>query len=184
MDGISNITGVRHNTIVIDDKKYHLKPKVLDDYAERESYICSLKPNPLLIIESLPLLEERPLPIMRANGEAMDAYNLRLAAHKRKTKEIDAKHEARQLMIDRAMIEASKPKICSFDDENAFDSSLHGIAWKFWRALREDHPEIDSVQAAMSLIEKAGTAALKDINAKLDITEEKDILKNSDGLEA
>lgn len=181
MDGISHMTGHGRNVLTIGGKQYQLRPKVLAEYAEREAYICSLKPNPLQVLEQLPALPAIPPPIMRGNDEPLDEYNQRRIEHTARVARIDAQHKARQALIDRAFREATQPQVVSFEDENKFDNSMHGIAWKLWRALRQDHPEIASVQHALDLIEQAGTEALGEINARLDEAEESALLKNSAG---
>lgn len=83
--------------------------------------------------------------------------------------------------FDRAWKEAKLAKFVPLEEEKLFDSSMRGIGWRLWRALRDHHPEIDSVQAALDLIERAGNEMFGTIVDKLDGSEEKDILGNSNG---
>lgn len=89
--------------------------------------------------------------------------------------------DARARLERLALEAATKPQFIALDEDAAFDQSLHGIAWRLWRALRTNHPEIDGVQAALDLIEAAGQQRLAEIADKLDGAEEKDALKNSAG---
>ena len=39
-----------------------------------------------------------------------------------------------------------------------FENSVDGLCWKVWQSLKQDHPAIDSVDAAKELILRAGEA--------------------------
>lgn len=87
--------------------------------------------------------------------------------------------EQRQKLEDRIFRDAQRPQVVSIEDEAAFDNSIRGQGWRLWRALRKHHPEIDSVDKAIQLMEQAGAEALEETKRKLDRSEEKDLLGNS-----
>lgn len=147
MDGISNLSGDRTAHITIGGKRYTLRPQVLAEYAERERYILSLKPNPIEVAAKSP-------------------------------------PEVRDQLLERAWSEATRPQIVTMDEESRFDASMHGIAWRFWRAVRRDHPEVAGVQDALDLIETLGNDRFGILLDALSEAEEKDILGNSDGRKA
>ena len=62
-----------------------------------------------------------------------------------------------------------------------FENSLEGIAWKFWRCIMKDHPDINSTAKAMELIEIAGAERLAEIQARVYAGSGEASLKNSAG---
>lgn len=148
MDGLSHVAGRRTLTIEIGGKVYTLSPTRLADYADRETYILSLRPDPWDIVRRMPA--DLP-PIAQARIE--------------------------QKLIDQAM----KPRLVTFDEEMAFDSSLHGTAYRFWQALKPHHPEIESIRDAYELIDQMGGARLAELQAKLNGADERDLLGKSQG---
>lgn len=180
-EGLANIAGARKPTLTINGRVYTLKPMVLGEYAEREAYILSRKPSPFEALEKLPPIPERPQPVIRGSGESHEAYATRRHEYTKAVEQHEHQKRLRDELTKIAFQQAMQPQFVSIEEDNAFDNSLHGIAWKLWRALRDNHPEIDGVQAALDLLEEAGDEALKDITEKLDQSEEKDLLGNSDG---
>jgi len=185
MDGISNVQGEREITMTVDGKVYRLRPKTLDHYTERENYILSRKPDPLKLLEALPPLPDAPVvPIgpgpgcsaedRRKFGETFGEYAKRKAEH-------DGKIAARLRLEEGLRKEAMLPRFVSFADDAAFDRSLHGMAYHLWCALRDHHPEISSVPEAMRLMERMGSARFGEVESKLGQSDEKDLLKNSNG---
>lgn len=185
MDGLVNIAGKRTQTFDLNGKTYTMVPKILADYAEREKYILSLKPHPLELLDQLPPLPESPpLPVPPDNLNNTDALKLhrdQVADYHREKARHDAAVARRERLEAALRREAARPQVVSFEDDREFDQSLHGIAFKLWRSIRENHPEIDGVQAALDLLEQMGEARLGEINNKLDLVDEKDILGNSSG---
>jgi hypothetical protein len=184
MDGIRNIAGRRTVSLQIDGKTYTLEPMVLAEYAEREAYILGLKPNPLEVLASLPPLPPEPQvpvpPDPEEGAEGAAAYMPKLAEYQRQKAHWEQCVAQRARLEDRAWKEANRPRCVSIEDEQHFDQSLHGIAWRLYRALRRHHPEVNGVQAALDLIERAGNSKLGQIVAAVDQAEERDILGNSD----
>lgn len=180
-EGLANIAGKRKPQLTINGRVYTLSPMVLGEYAERENYILSRKPSPFEALEKLPPVVERPKAIRKEPGESDSEYANRRHEYNQQLEKHERQTRLREELTKRAFKEAMQPQFVSFEEDNAFDNSLHGIAWKLWRALRDNHPEIDGVQAALDLLEEAGDEALKDITDKLDKSEEKDLLGNSDG---
>ena len=183
MDGIRNIAGRRTAQIEIDGNKYTVEPMVLAEYAERESYILRLKPNPLEVLASLPPLPPAPQvpvpPDVKDGAEGAAAYRPKLAAYQAEKARYEQLVSQRARLEERAWKEATRPRCVTVEEEQQFDNSLHGIAWRLYRSLRRNHPEIDGVQAALDLIERAGNSNLAHIVETLDHAEERDIVGNS-----
>jgi hypothetical protein len=57
---------------------------------------------------------------------------------------------------DAAMEKAVSDRVVSTEQAKAFEDSLDGLCWKLWQCLKQDHPEINSVQAARDLMLEAG----------------------------
>lgn len=61
-----------------------------------------------------------------------------------------------------------------------FENSIRGYAWKLWKCLEQDHPEIDSIEKALELLEQIGPARAAEVDAKLRLaTGEADMGKSS-----
>ncbi len=100
---------------------------------------------------------------------------------------------------------ASRPAFVTQEEEQSFDESLHGVAWRLWRAMRDHHEEFglisngqpaayrapngrsysmtpeDGIQALLDFMESIGNEKLSELQAAADASEEKDILGNSSG---
>lgn len=48
-----------------------------------------------------------------------------------------------------------------------FENSIPGYAWKFWQCVKQDQPEIDSLDKAISLLERLGAAGTAELDEKL-----------------
>ena len=42
------------------------------------------------------------------------------------------------------------------EEAMAFENSIDGMAWKLWHCLKENHPEINSIESARDLMIAAG----------------------------
>jgi len=180
-EGLAHIAGARKPQLTIDGKTYTLTPMILGEYAEREAYILSRKPSPFEALEKLPPVPDRPKPIIKGEDETAEEYAARRHEYNTALKQHENQVKLRDELTKQAFTMAMQPQFVSIEEDNAFDNSLHGIAWKLWRALRKHHPEVDGVQSALNLLEKAGSDSMKDITDKLDQSEEKDLLGNSNG---
>jgi hypothetical protein len=61
-----------------------------------------------------------------------------------------------------------------------FENSMRGYAWKLWQCVKQDHPEIDSIEKAIELLEQAGPTRAVEIDAKLRVASgEADLGKSS-----
>lgn len=183
MEGARNIFGKRTSEFTVDGKTYTLSPRTLDNYAERESYICSLKPHPLQVIEGLPPLPPAPElvpPLQAVHSQAERAEHARkLAAYQTAKERHDSLVKQRKQLEDRAWAEANRPRVATFEDVNRFDQSWHGYCYGLWMSLRDNHPELDSVQDVMDLLEHAKAVQLEEVSEALAQAEEKDLLGNS-----
>lgn len=95
-----------------------------------------------------------------------------------------------------------RPQFVTQDEEDEFDESRHGFAWRVWRSLRDHHTEFgkggdqiyqapnerwysmtpaEGVQAVLSFMEFAQDFELAAIRQRVDEAEEKDIIPNSSG---
>lgn len=187
MDGISNIAGERTTTLEHQGKIYTLTAMGLSQYAERENYILSRKPNPFDQISGLPVLPDSPAvpvpPDAGCTATEREAYKEKLTAYFEAKRRHDDAVMTRLRFEEAIRKEAGLPRFATFDDDARFDASLHGVGWRLWRALRNHHPEIDSVQAALDLLGDLGPSRFQEVIRKLERTEERDILPNSSGSE-
>lgn len=44
--------------------------------------------------------------------------------------------------------------VVTFLEESEFDRSATGVAWNFWKSACGDHPEVDSIDAARTVLDK------------------------------
>lgn len=68
-------------------------------------------------------------------------------------------------------------------DMRDFEQSARGTAWKFWRSVEQDHPEVNSVDEALKLMEQMGVARMKELILKMQVSSGEADIKNSDGQE-
>lgn len=183
MHGISNIAADRTVRLTIAGRQYTATVRILGEYAAQERYLLDLRPNPLEVIEKLPPLPPAPVcppPIPPSSPlELHQRHGQELAAHQLKKHAWDELRDRRAAMEKKAWDLALAPAVISLEEMSRFELSLHGIGYRLWRALRMHHPEIDSVQAALDLLDEHGTNNLSSVLDALDQSEEKDILGNS-----
>lgn len=184
MDGLHNVTAIQFNTLEHAGKTYKLAVLGLNGYAEKEAYIIAHKPSPLAIMNDLPPLPEPPrLPIPPDVTEVdkRQEYGKQLEMYYAAKRSYDDALASRLRMEEGLRKDSQAPRFVSFEEEARFDASLHGIGWRLWRALRGNHPEIDSVQAALNLIHELGPGRFQEVISKLDVAEEKELLGKSGG---
>ncbi len=87
-------------------------------------------------------------------------------------------------MWDAAFRIATAGRTVSAEEMMAFETSPMGIAWKFWQLVKRDHPEIDSAEKAMALLEQIGREKSTELIMKMQIASGEEDVKNSDGLAA
>jgi TRAP-type C4-dicarboxylate transport system substrate-binding protein len=107
-----------------------------------------------------------------------------------------------EMLVAAAMKAAQRPRFVTRDEEQEFDESLHGNAWRIWRSLRDNHVEFgkptegrqnkytigkksytltpaEGVQAALDFMERIGNEALmKQVIPAVDGSEQADLLPN------
>lgn len=142
--------GTDFRKIKIDDEEYTLRPLKVGVYAEMESYIVSLRTDPI--------------------AEAAKAVD-----------SVPAQHHA--AIWAAAMKQATSGKTVTAAEAADFENSIHGLAWKFWRCIEADHPEIDSVQKAIELLTLAGAERLEEIARSVELGSGEADLGNSPGRE-
>lgn len=74
-----------------------------------------------------------------------------------------------QAIWDAAMKAAIGSRTCSAAEMSDFGNSPRGIAWMLWKLLEQDHPEIDSVDAAILLMEKIGPERAQELQMKINL---------------
>lgn len=84
---------------------------------------------------------------------------------------------------DAAMRAERSARIATAEEMASFENSVPGIAWKLWKSLEQDHPEIDGVAAALALLEQAGEDRLSEIVATLHVATGEGDIKNCSGRE-
>jgi hypothetical protein len=86
---------------------------------------------------------------------------LREAAASIECGEIPQKHHS--AIWDAAMRQAMAGRNVSAHEVADFENSVTGVAWKLWKCVQADHPEIDSVEKALLLIDSAGEHRFEEI---------------------
>lgn len=84
---------------------------------------------------------------------------------------------------DSAMRVASSMRIIPPGEMSAFENSVHGLAFKFYKSIQEDHPEIKSPDEILPLFESIGEEDFAALQAALSVVNEALTLKNSSGPE-
>lgn len=61
----------------------------------------------------------------------------------------------------------SQRKTATVQEMTDFESSILGFAWKLWQCVRVDHPEVDSIERALELLEEIGPERAAEVDAAL-----------------
>jgi hypothetical protein len=81
-----------------------------------------------------------------------------------------------------AMSAAITARTVSPAEMSDFENSVDGLCWKVWQSLKQDHPEIDGIEAAKQLVMKAGEAGeFEMLSRTVEITSGEADLKKSTG---
>ena len=81
---------------------------------------------------------------------------------------------------DAAMRQAVQGRTVTAEEAATFENSIRGLAWKLWKCLERDQPDVDSVDAALAILTKLGPARLEEINYKVQLASgEADLGKSS-----
>jgi hypothetical protein len=75
----------------------------------------------------------------------------------------------------------AQPRFVTLSEDALFDNSIYGTAYELWRSLRDDYPEIKTVEDALELVEKAGPHRYGEIRAALNVRAEDPLMGKSDG---
>lgn len=79
-----------------------------------------------------------------------------------------------------AMCQAVAGRTVTAEEAACFENSVDGLAWKVWLCLHENHPEIDSPEAAKDWLIQAGQEHFEYIFRSVEIANgEADIKKSS-----
>lgn len=187
MDGLKHLVGGREFTLTLLDRTFTLTEKQLKEYAEQEQHICSLKPSPLSLLKDLPPVPPEPtIPVppdaaTQTEAQAREFQKAWLAYQNDQRRHLDA-------LVARARIEADllkmaqRPVIANFADEDQFEITVHGLAWRFWRAVRKHHgeefPTYEHAWGYIAPLIKFTPDAFAIISLALEQAEGRDILKN------
>ena len=121
-DGANNILGTKRIKRKFgpegQEREYTFSVIVLAEHAEKESYICSMRANPLEAL--LKALDRLP------DSVKADAKRLR---------------KLQDRLEDKCLVALASPQFVRRTLEEEFDDSLHGLAWGLWRALRDNEPD-------------------------------------------
>ena len=81
---------------------------------------------------------------------------------------------------DAAMRQAVQGRTVTAEEAATFENSIRGLAWKLWKCLERDHPEIDSVDAALKLLTRLGPQRIEEVDRKVKLASgEADLGKSS-----
>lgn len=82
-----------------------------------------------------------------------------------------------------AMSQAVTARTVTAEEAAAFENSVDGLAWKLWQCMRQDHPEIDSTDAAKAFLVRAGEEHFELLARATEIGSGEADLKKSSGQE-
>ena len=133
---IQRTGGADFETFVVEGDTYKISPLRLGHWSEMESYVSSLRQNPIDIASAN--LNGKPLAVQ-------------------------------QMIMDAAVKAACYAKIVPAVEIANFEASITGLAWKLWKTLEPNHPEINSVSEAVFILTAAGADRLAEIKAKLHV---------------
>ena len=93
----------------------------------------------------------------------------------------EAPPEAFREVAEAAMREWRRWQFVTYEEDQEFAKSMHGRAYDFWKAAEPRHPEINSLQKAVSLIERGlfEEGKLAEFDLAMQAVKEADILGNS-----
>jgi len=57
----------------------------------------------------------------------------------------------------------------SLEEISAFENSVRGRAWKLWKCVEKDHPEIDTLDKALELLTQIGPERALEVDLKLKV---------------
>lgn len=71
-----------------------------------------------------------------------------------------------------------KTNYASLAEVNEFEQSPHGAAWLLWQCLREEHPEIRTIEDAYEWMDAAGKERFEKVMEIVGFAQERDLVKN------
>lgn len=80
-----------------------------------------------------------------------------------------------------AMDSAVSGRIVTSEEAAAFENSVDGLAWKVWQCVREDHPEVNTLEAARELLLLAGEEHFERLARATELASGEADLKKSSG---
>lgn len=80
-----------------------------------------------------------------------------------------------------AMNQAVAARVVTAEAAAEFENSVNGLAWKLWQCMREDNPEINSMEAARDLLIKAGEEHFEYLARSTELASGEADLKKSSG---
>lgn len=115
---------------------------------------------------------------------AMEAYIIStrpdpLAVASEAVRKLPASHH--DAIWKAAMAQAVNARAVTSEEAAAFENSVDGLAWKVWQALKQDHPEIDSVAKARDFLMQAGEEHFEYIAKSVEVASGEADLKKSSG---
>jgi hypothetical protein len=88
--------------------------------------------------------------------------------------------EQHSAVWDAAMRAVMANRCVSTAEMASFENSVRGYAWKLWKCVEKDHPEIDTIDKALELLERIGPQRAAEVDAKLRVASgEADLGKSS-----
>lgn len=171
-------------TLTIDGQDYIAQTLIVTDHFENERYILGLKPSPLEAVEKLPPLPPAPKSPDRVAGETAEEREAKVKAWRQQDREHKQLVAERQKLIDRAFEMAMRPAVVSPEDERTFANSSHGWAYRLWKCLRPNHPEL-TISDVAGLMEtgtvQQGQEFFFDVIDTISKCEQEHLLKNCNG---
>jgi hypothetical protein len=80
-----------------------------------------------------------------------------------------------------AMHQAVAARTVTAEEAAAFENSVDGLAWKLWQCAKDNHPEVNSIESAKSLLIAAGESHFEELARATEIASGDADLKKSSG---
>ena len=149
MDGISNLVGRKTITRTLGGKRYTFSLIVLDEYAEKEAYILSLRPNPFEIFTKINTAGLPPRLVSAMEDKAIEAAGKPAIVGRKDEQEFDGSIRGLAYTLWRSLRDNSKEFGLLGNDQDAEYTSPAGAKYSMG-------PDA-GIEVALKLIEKVGS---------------------------
>lgn len=85
------------------------------------------------------------------------------------------------ILLEAAIKVAQDNRVVTMEDIKKYSSTIRGLSWQFWQLVKQDHPEIDTLDAAQEILVKLDQAKSMELLGKMRIASGEEDAKNSSG---